>query len=228
MPEFGTLAVDRPAAGVAGGNCPAPWRLEAVTLVQVTFEVPKAAALALLPPSASRPIPPYARLIALNAADSPAGPLRLAALCVAGRHLLAPRNVVAEMIVDGPLEELRGAFGGPAEAGSVVVEQSGAKAIVSVESGGERLAEAELPELHAVDPAMLRWDGWLSFGPDGLLTFPVEAGTTAAYLTKKAGVRMGSGLSRSHLWRRLAPTQLISACAVSGSVTLGETTDVPD
>src|SRR5690606_17464997 len=107
------------------GKHPAPWTFTDAAWVQLTFEVSQAAALAALPGEVTRPVPCYARLFVLDAASSPVGPIRLAALLVGGRYRMMARIVFVDAIVDGPADDMAAAFGSPYRAGHVSLARDG-------------------------------------------------------------------------------------------------------
>jgi hypothetical protein len=226
MPEFGTLAGPEVNAPVADGKHPAPWELRDARIAQITFELPKASALAHLPPDMSRPLPAYGRLIIVAAPDSPAGALTIAALCVSGRYAMMPRNVAVQVVVDGPADMVAGTFGGPVVEGSVRLDVDDSGVTGEVVSGDTAATRLHFPTPHPVDPAMLRWDQWVTYRAAGdrieLIGFAFEVAASSAALSKGATVETDAGRGRSDVWRRLASRKVISACYVEGTVTLGE------
>lgn len=226
MPEFGTLAAAEVTAPVADGRYPAPWELKDARVAQITFEVAKASALAYLPPDMSRPLPTYGRLIIVAAPASPAGAVTIAALSVSGRYAMTPRNVAVQLVVDGPAEAVAGAFGGPVVEGAVRLDVDGTGVVGEISSAGSPAARLHFPTPHPVDPAMLRWDQWVTYRSADdhldLIGFALEVGATSAALSKGATIETDAGRGRSDLWRRLASRKVISACYVQGTVTLGE------
>ncbi len=202
MPEFGTL------------------------IAQITFEVAKASALAYLPADLSRPLPTYGRLIIIAAPDSPAGPLSIAALSVSGRYAMMPRNVAVQLVVDGPAKAVAGTFGGPVVEGIVRLDRDQTGVVGEVAAEGAPAARLHFPTPHPIDPAMLRWDEWITYGSAGdrveLMGFGLEVAATAASLSKGAAIETDLGRARHDRWRRLASRKVISACYVEGTITLGE------
>jgi hypothetical protein len=226
MPEFGMLAGSDVDAPVADGQHPAPWELKEARVAQITFEVAKASALAYLPPDLSRPLPAYGRLIVVAAPDSPAGPVTIAALCVSGRYAMTPRNVAVQLVVDGPAAVVAGTFGGPVVDGSVHLDVDDSGVAGEVITGGSPAARFRFPTPHPVDPAMLRWDQWVTYRAAGdgveLIGFALEVASSSAALSKGATIDTDAGRGRADVWRRLASRKVISACSVQGTVTLGE------
>ncbi|MGI8927035.1 MAG: hypothetical protein ACR2HN_10365 [Tepidiformaceae bacterium] len=224
MPDRGLLERNSIHPGNLGGATPAPWTLPGARWAQLTYEVAKQAALESLPGDVGRPVPCYARLLLLDAPQSPAGPFRLAALMVGGRYRLMPRNVLVEGVVDGPLEAFSGAFGSPFRAGPVSLERAGAVVEGGVAVGGDLLAELRLPALYAIEPGMLRWDAWLGYAAgDGvvqLIEYGPRPEPEEAFLSKNATLVTPAALPRSHLWRRFRNLNTISACYLEGDLTL--------
>jgi hypothetical protein len=225
MPDRGTLDLMTVAARPLHAARDASWRLQGARWAQVTFEVDQAAALSRLPMDAGRPVPAYARLLVLEATASAAGPFCVAALAVGGRYRLLPRNISADIVVDGAVEAIAGAIGGPCRAGQVSLVREGSRvtATVSDAEAGE-LATLTLPELRAIDPGMLRWDAWLTFvdrdGVTVLAEFAPAARPTEAFLSKGATVEAGASLPRRHLWRQFRNLQTVSACYCEGDFDL--------
>ncbi|MCC7364540.1 MAG: hypothetical protein IT303_09220 [Dehalococcoidia bacterium] len=225
MPDRGLLDVGAVAAGQLAPGERAPWRLAGARWAQITFEVAQQAALAMLPPDTTRPIPTYARLFVLDAPESPAGPFRLAALLVGARYRMLPRNVLVDGIVEGPVEAVAAAYGGPFRAGTVALQREGPRLTAEVAAAEGPLAAMTLPALYATEPGMLRWDAWLGFasteGRTGLVEFVPQQGEVQAWLSKGASVEMAPGLPREHRWRTFRDLLTISACYVEGEVELG-------
>lgn len=200
-------------------------RLTGARWAQLTYEVNQAAAMGTLPSDVTRPIPCYARLFVLEAADSTVGPMRLAALMSGGRYRMMPRNVLVDGIVDGPSEKVAQVLGSPWRAGSVDVARDGQRLVATVGDESGRLVELVLPELRAVDSGMLRWDAWLGFaaGADGLqlVEYGPRPEPSEAFLSKGATLESDARLARSHRWRTFRNLNTISACYVEGDVALG-------
>ncbi len=195
---------------------------------QVTFEVAQAEGLAFLPEDLTRPVPAYARIVVIDAPDSPTGPFRLAALLVGGRYRLMPRNMLVEAVVDGPLPKVASAFGAPIVKGSVEVQFRREFMHAQVSAGGQRLAAIDLRELRAVDSALLRWDPWLGFAGPGdnidLVEYRLEPRIEQALLSKQATLEAPRAADPGSPWRRLRSVNPISSCVCEGTLTL----TVPD
>jgi hypothetical protein len=174
----------------------------------------------------SRPLPTYGRLIIIAAPDSPAGPITIAALCVSGRYAMTPRNVAVQVVVDGPGDVMAGTFGGPVVEGTVRLDVTAIGVTGEVAPGGTAAARLHFPTPHPIDPAMLRWDQWVTYrgAPDrvDLIGFGLEVAATSAALSKGATIDTDAGRGRADPWRRLASRKVISACYVQGTITLGE------
>lgn len=226
MPDRGRLDPLGIAAGpLLRGEHAAPWVLGGARWAQVTFEVAQAHALAFLPEDLTRPVPAYARVIILDAPQSPVGAFRLAALLVGGRFRLMPRNMLVQAVVDGPVQKFAAAFGAPFIAGSVAFDFQRDAVRALVFGGDGQLAAFELPELRAVDPALLRWDPWLGFAGPGdnidLVEYRLEPEIDQAWLSKQAQVNAASATATgSSPWSRLRSVNLISSCVCQGTLTL--------
>jgi hypothetical protein len=224
MPDRGLLDPNDITAVMLRGKHPAPWSVANATICQVTFEVAQGAALAALPGDVTRPIPCYARLFLLDAADGPAGPFRMAALLVGGRFRMLPRNVLVRAVVDGPLDAVSGAFGAPFMAGGLSLRRDGARVTATIAEGAETVAEIVLPELRAVDPSMLRWDAWLGFAGPGdnidLIEYAPKPEPRTAFLSKGATVTMLPSAASGDPWAAFRNLNTISACYAEGPLTL--------
>jgi hypothetical protein len=224
MPDSGLLASTAVSDAPLAGESPVAWSLPDARLAQITFEISKTAALEALPDVTSRPVPCYARLVVLEAPESPVGPFRLAALLAGARYLLFPTNALVEGVVDGPTAKLAANFGGPFGPGSVALERSGAEVRARVAHGAEDLARVVLPRIRACSAQMLRWDGWLGFGTVAgakrILRYAPEPKPREAFLSKGAAFELPAALPRGHRWRRFASLGTISACYVEGPLTL--------
>jgi len=224
MPDRGLLEATTIDAPGLNGATPAPWTLDGARWAQITYEVNQQAALGRMPGDVNRPVPCYARLIVVDAPESPAGPFRLAALFAGGRYRMMPKNVLVDAIVDGPTDAFLGAFGAPYRKGDVTFERHGERFAATIADGSDELARLTLPSLLAIDPAMLRWDPWLGFtSEDGRLQI-VEYGPRAepseAFLTKGATLETPPALQRNHLWRTFRNLNTITACYCEGALTL--------
>lgn len=224
MPDRGTLGVEHIAAWQLSGRYPAPWEIARARWCQVTFEVEQQAALRHLPGDVGRPVPCYARLFVLDAADGPAGPFQLATLMVGGRYRMLPRNVLAAGIVDGPFQAVAGAFGAPFAEGIITLTQHDGEATATVSAGSDLLATLRLPALRAVDPTMLRWDLWLGYAGPGdnidLIEYGPQPEARETFLSKQATVETNAGLPGDNPWRQLRNINTISACYAAGGLTL--------
>lgn len=222
MPDRGLLEAGELRAPSLAQTLPGPWALEGARWAQLTYEVEQAAALARLPADATRPVPTYARLFVLEAASSPAGPLRLAVLMAGARYRLFPRNVLVDAVVDGPVAEVSAAFGAPFRAGSVSLLREAARLEATVAGEDGELARLTLPALYAIDPGMLRWDAWLGFaqqdGKVALTEYGARPGRCEAWLSKGATLETPGSLPRGHVWRTLRNLNTVSACYLEGEV----------
>lgn len=221
MPDRGLLerASVRAAAMLPHAE-DATWALEGVRMAQVTFEVDRDAALVTMPSDVSRPVPCYGRVIAVEAADSPAGSLRMAGLFVGGRHKMLPRNVLVDGIVDGRLAAVTDALGSPYRAGSIALRREAGRVEVEIAGDEGMLARLVLPALNAVDRSMLRWDPWLGFsdvdGVPQIVEYSLRPDASEAFLSKGAIVETGASLPRGHTWRKLRNLNTISSSYLEG------------
>lgn len=225
MPDRGRLDPLGITAGpLLRGEHAAPWVLGGARWAQVTFEVGQAEALAYLPEDLTRPVPAYARIVVIDAPDSPAGPFRLAALLVGGRFRLMPRNMLVQGVVDGRLQKLAAAFGAPFVKGAVEVEFGCEAVKAAVTLGGEQIAGIDLHELRAVDSALLRWDPWLGFAGPGdnidLVEYRLEPRIEQAWLSKQTKLETPASVDPESPWRRLRCVNPISSCVCEGTLTL--------
>ncbi len=223
MPDRGLLtnpAVPVPAIRTEG----MPWRLEDCRVAQLTYEVDQQAALSYMPGDVNRPVPCYARLFVLEAGSSPIGAFRMASLMLGGRYRMMPKNLVVELVVDGPADVVGSALGAGVVAGKVELDRGseGVEARIDVE--GEQVAAVTLPGPRAIDPTMLRWDAWLNFAAQGegvqIVEFGPRPEPVAAFLSKGATLETPTGLDRGNVWRRLRNLNTVSACYVEGALEL--------
>ena len=223
MPDRGMLDQATITANpVAPGGV--DWTLPGARWAQITFEVSQQAALGRMPGDVNRPIPCYGRLFVLDAPEGPAGPFRLASLMAGGRYRMLPKNVIADAVVDGPHEQVAAAFGSPSRPGSISFERSGPDAAIEVADADGVLARLRIGGLYAVDPAMLRWDGWLGFaeveGTRQLVEHGPRPRPTEAFLSKRGELETPAELPRSHPWRMFRSLGTISTCYEEGELVL--------
>ncbi len=102
MPLFGTLDLDAalPTAPVVDGLDPEPLALPGAGILQVSFEVAEAPALALTPPGLHPSIPPYATFSVCRFPDSPVGPFTLAMVRLIVRAGIRPRGLLITAATD--------------------------------------------------------------------------------------------------------------------------------
>lgn len=219
MPDRGqrTLA-EYVTAGAPGGSC----RIERARLLQVTFEVDRDAALALLPDDVTRPIPCYARLLVVE--DEERAAASFAVLALGGRFRMLPRNVFVAGVAAEPGDAAQG-LPGQWLAGSAAIRRGGHEVTAEVEVDGRTVASVRLPAPFAIDPGMLRWDSWVvgvtEQGAPALAESPFEVRAEQAWLSRGFSVEAGQGLDRASPFRRLRPLLPVSACLVEGAVTFG-------
>ncbi len=104
MPYFGTFDV---AVGLAGGPVmenlsPETWALPGAEILQVSYEVDEAAALAVTPPSLHPSIPPYATFTVARYPSSPHGAFNLAMVRLIARAGIRPRGYLIGAWCDNP------------------------------------------------------------------------------------------------------------------------------
>jgi hypothetical protein len=189
---------------------------------QVTFEVARDSAMARLPADMTRPIPCYARFIAVEGVVKGAQ-TKLAVLMVGGRFRMMPRNLVVSAVAAGSAME--GVLTSGLEPGEVSLVRSGSDAEGTVAIDGVTLARVQLPGIYAIEPSMLRWDPWLCIaeeeGRSVLTEITLTPTARAAFLSKGATVTPEPGLPRMHTWRQLRSLLTVSACYAEGTLTLG-------
>ncbi|WP_322818645.1 hypothetical protein [Tepidiforma sp.] len=190
--------------------------------LQLTFEVDRDAALRWMPVDVTRPIPCYGRLLVVLG-EGERGRLEFAVLSVGGRFRMIPRNVLVEAVSVGSAR--LPALWGPLRSGEVDVGRVGEDFAVQISREGKLLVEASFPRPYAIDPAMLRWDGWVVYASEGgrdvLAEAPVEVGATAAWLSKGAAMTPARGLDRADPWYQLRTLLPISACMAEGRLAIG-------
>jgi hypothetical protein len=223
MPDRGLL--DRSSVHAAtimpGGEA---WTLRGVRLAQLTFEVDQQTALESMPADLNRPVPCYARLLVLDAPESPIGPFAAALLFVGGRHRMLGKNLLIDSVVQGDAAGMEAAFGGRFNRGTVSLDRSGdtVRAVIATEEHG--LGALRLPAPAPIEPSMLRWDPWLGFARAGdvieLVELTPRLEASAAFLSKGATFELAPGLPRSHHWRGFRNLNTISACYVEGDMVL--------
>ena len=94
MPLFGTLdvALGLAKAPVMAGLSPQTWTLPGAEILQVSYEVDEAAALAVTPPALHPSIPPYATFTVARYPESPHGAFNLAMVRLIARAGIRPRG----------------------------------------------------------------------------------------------------------------------------------------
>jgi hypothetical protein len=139
---------------------PPPWKLPEAEVLQVTIEVDTEAALDYLPEQLTRPVPAYAKLIVARYPDSPMGPFTEAALMVACRHRARWLQCVATAVVDQPQLGTASAaiWSYPRQGGTITLARTGNQVRGTVAERSQPILEIELPNVYAVDPAMIRYD----------------------------------------------------------------------
>lgn len=102
MPLFGGLDVEAALAGAPTITTltPETWALPGADLLQVSYEVEEAAALAITPPSCHPSIPPYATFSVVRFPESPHGPFNLAMIRLIVRAGIRPRGLLLAAFTD--------------------------------------------------------------------------------------------------------------------------------
>ncbi|WP_322796403.1 hypothetical protein [Tepidiforma sp.] len=219
MPDRGQRTLAKyVTAGAPGGSC----RIERSRLLQVTFEVDRDAALALMPEDVTRPIPCYARLLVVeDLGHEGAG---FAVLGLGGRFRMLPRNVFVVGVAAAPGSAADG-LPGPWLSGSAAIRRGEGEVTAEVEVEGRTVASVRLPAPFAIDPGMLRWDAWVVGVSDqrrpALAESPFEVRAEQTWLSRGFSVEAVQGLDRASPFRRLRPLLPVSACVVEGAVTFG-------
>ncbi|MCY4392166.1 MAG: acetoacetate decarboxylase family protein [Chloroflexi bacterium] len=201
------------------------WELTDTRVVSLTFELSKHQMMDLLPEGLIRPVPPYAKVIIVDAPDSPAGPYREAGLFLGTRDRVQIRNVLLDAIVQGDkqLASGRRCFGGSRRAGSIELDVSDdeIRAVISGEEG--ELCRIRMGALRRCDATMLKFDALLVAGEEdgapGLLRYGVRIplADVEGTLSRDWEVTMARGAG---VWRQLRPAFNVTAFATLGDARL--------
>ncbi len=201
------------------------WELADTRVVSLTFELSKHQMMDLLPEGLIRPVPPYAKVIIVDAPDSPAGPYREAGLFLGTRDRVQIRNVLLDAIVQGDeqLASGRRCFGGSRRAGSIELDVSDdeIRAVISGEEG--ELCRIRMGALRRCDATMLKFDALLVAGEEdgapGLLRYGVRIplAEVEGTLSRDWEVTMARGAG---VWRQLRPAFNVTAFATLGHARL--------
>jgi Acetoacetate decarboxylase (ADC) len=137
-----------------------PWKLPGAEVLQVVFEVDNEAALDHLPAQLTRPVPAYAKLIVTRYPESPMGAFAGAALMVACRNRARWLQFIAATIVDQPqiANATAALWSQPGEMGMVTLMRTGNHVHASLARDAGPILDIDLPNIYAVDPAMIRYD----------------------------------------------------------------------
>ena len=229
MPDVGTRAIasmpDLLAIAPGEGEGEDGWALADTRVVSLTFELSKRQMLDLLPEGLIRPVPPYAKIIIVDAPDSPAGPYREAGLFLGARDRVQIRNVLLDAIVqgEGPLASARRCFGGSRRAGTIAldVEDGEIRAVIAGEEG--ELCRIRMGALRRCDATMLKFDALLVAGREAgeaaLLRYGVRIplAEVEGTLSRDWEVAMARGAG---VWRQLRPAFNVTAFATLGDARL--------
>ncbi|MDH3683773.1 MAG: acetoacetate decarboxylase family protein [Acidimicrobiia bacterium] len=159
MPFSGTLDVSAALADapVMKSLSPATWELPGAELVQISYEVDEAAALAVTPPALHPSIPPYATFSAAHFPSSPHGPFNLAMVRLIARAGIRPRGLLLgaytdnEAVADGLAE----GWGYRIRTAEVTYQRRYESIRGSVEIDGEVALEVRLDDPEPVAPGDL-------------------------------------------------------------------------
>lgn len=229
MPDFGTRAIasirDRPAIVPGEGEGEDGWELTDARVVSLTFELSKRQMLDLLPEGLIRPVPPYAKVIIVDAPDSPAGPYREAGLFLGARDRVQIRNVLLDAVVQGDeqLASSRRCFGGSRRAGKIDLKVSEDELSAVIASEDEELCRIRMGALRRCDATMLKFDALLVAGEEGgapgLLRYGVRIplAEVEGTLSRDWEVTMARGAG---VWRQLRPAFNVTAFATQGAARL--------
>ena len=229
MPDFGTRTLasmpDLLAIAPGEGEGEDGWELADTRVVSLTFELSKHQMMDLLPEGLIRPVPPYAKVIIVDAPDSPAGPYREAGLFLGTRDRVQIRNVLLDAIVQGDeqLASGRRCFGGSRRAGSIELDVSDdeIRAVISGEEG--ELCRIRMGALRRCDATMLKFDALVVAGEEdgapGLLRYGVRIplADVEGTLSRDWEVTMARGAG---VWRQLRPAFNVTAFATLGDARL--------
>ncbi len=229
MPDFGTRTLasipDLLAIAPGEGEGQDGWDLSDTRVVSLTFELSKTQMMDLLPEGLIRPVPPYAKVIIVDAPDSPAGPYREAGLYLGARDRVQIRNVLLDAIVQGDeqLASSRRCFGGSRRAGTIDLDVSddGINAVIASEEG--ELCRIRMEDLRRCDATMLKFDALLVPGEEdaapALLRYGVRIPLPEVEGTLsrdwEATMPRGAGV-----WRQLRPAFNVTAFATFGDARL--------
>lgn len=102
MPLFGSLDVSAALtdAPTMVDLAPSTWSLPGAELVQVSYEVDEASALAVTPPALHPSIPPYATFSVVSCPTSPHGPFTMAMVRLIVRAGIRPRGLLLGAYID--------------------------------------------------------------------------------------------------------------------------------
>ena len=229
MPDFGTRAIasipDLLAITPGEGEGEDGWELANARVVSLTFELSKQQMLDLLPEGLIRPVPPYAKVIIVDAPDSPAGPYREAGLFLGARDHVQIRNVLLDAIVQGDeqLASSRRCFGGSRRAGTIELDvgDDEIQAVIAGEEG--ELCRIRMGALRRCVATMLKFDALLAPGEEegkaALLRYGVRIplAEVEGTLSRDWEVTMARGAG---VWRQLRPAFNVTAFTTFGDARL--------
>ncbi len=150
MPLFGTLDVASAlaTAPTMKGLTPETWELPGAAVLQVSYEVDEAPALAVTPPALHPSIPPYATFSVIRFPESPVGPFTLAMVRLIVRAGIRPRGLLIASFTDSEAaaERLREGWGYRISVADVRLSRRHNRVAGSVSIGGSVVLDAHLED----------------------------------------------------------------------------------
>jgi hypothetical protein len=220
MPEYGRITAERlPFISPPDNSAylQPPWKLPAAEVLQVVIEVDAEAALDHLPAQLTRPVPAYAKLIVARYPESPMGAFAEGALMVACRNRVRWLQFVAATIVDQPqvANATAALWSYPREVGTVSLARTGNHVHALLARDAGPILDIELPNIYAVDPAMIRYDVTVTLraykgGDPEVLIVSAPPDVQEGWLAKGAQVTYHDAAADSP-WLRLRNINTISS-----------------
>ncbi len=159
MPIMGTLDVTTVLDGAPTINdlAPATWELPGADLVQISYEVDEAQALAVTPPALHPSIPPYATFSGGHFPSSPHGPFNLAMVRLIVRAGIRPRALLLGAYTDNAAvaEALAAGWGYRIQTAEVSFQRRYGSIRSTVTIGGSTALDLSLEDPEPVAPGDL-------------------------------------------------------------------------
>lgn len=200
-----------------------PWKCANATMLNVYFEVRKAALLDRLPPEYCRTSPAYCRLTIIDNADSPVGSFRDATLGLGSRLNMMPAVFVAASITDNRQALSAGIWerSYPNVLGKIDFEASAGRAHALISDAKGPLLELAMPQLQTIEPSRLAYDHadglrTLADGKTELTIIGPEMTVERAAICKNATITYPAERPDSP-WQILDCRNVVSAQLVHGS-----------